>query len=292
MLSSISGQNDPWAQLAALRAAQSTSQASPSSGSAATTATPFSAGSSVNGTAGNAITGGAFPTLSSGLLSQLLSFGSMSGNGVSGTSPSTGSAGVGFPSMPPAVPSTALPDGETGSGNLISNLFASLQSMISNIGGSLAPAGSTASSTDAAGTTATGSAATAGSSAATGSSGTSGLGGGLLQGLQSIAADLVGSGRASASSPADTTASNGPIGMPVGGPMFLPWNGGTAAGDTASSASITSSTSATGSTSTTASAQGANNALMQQISRALTAYMQSVAGGSSTIGASLTGVSA
>ena len=61
MLSSISGQNDPWAQLAALRAAQSTSQASQSSGSATTQATLFSAGSSANGTSGNAITGGLSP---------------------------------------------------------------------------------------------------------------------------------------------------------------------------------------------------------------------------------------
>ena len=173
----------------------------------------------------------------------------------------------------------------------MSNLFASLQSLISNIGGSLAPA----SSTDAAGTTATNSTTTTGSAAASGSSGTistSGLGGGLLQDLQSIAADFGGSSTASAGSPTDAVASNSPIVMPVGGPMFLPWNGGAAAGDTASSASATSSTSATGSTSTTASAQGTNNALMQQISQALAAYMHSIAGESSTIGASLTGVSA
>jgi hypothetical protein len=184
-----------------------------------------------------------------------------------------------------------MPDGETGPGSLMSNLFASLQSLISNIGGSLAPASSTA----AAGTTAANSTTTTGSSAATGSSGTvspSGLGDGLLQDLQSIVADFSGSGTASAGSPTDRTASNGPIGMPVGGPMFLPWNGGGAAGDTASSATITSSTSAIGSTSTTAPVQGANNALMQQISQALAAYRQSIAGENSTIGASLAGVSA
>src|SRR5208282_5475058 len=97
--------------------------------------------------------GGAFPTLSSGLMSQLLSFGGVSGDGASGALPSAGSTGVGFPSGPPAVPSTALPDGETGPGSLMSDLFASLQSLISNIGDSLAPTGST----DAASTTFTGS---------------------------------------------------------------------------------------------------------------------------------------
>jgi hypothetical protein len=285
MLSSISGQNDLWAQLAALRAAQSAAQSSQSSGSAATAATPFSAGSSANtsadGTSGSAITGGAFATLSSGLMSQLLSFGGVSGDGASGAWPGAGSVGVGFPSGPPAVPPTALPDGETGPGSLMSNLFASLQSLISNLGGSLG----SASSTDAAGTT---------SPAATGSSdtgGTSGLSSALLQDLQSIAADLGGSGTASAGSPTDTTAWNGPIGMPVGGPMFLPWNGG-GSGDGAAAGDTASSTSSTGSTSTTASVQSANNALMQQISQAVAAYMQSIAGESSTLGASLTGVSA
>jgi hypothetical protein len=305
MLSSISGQNDPWAQLAALRAAQSASQSSPSSGSAATTATPFSAGSSAsssaNGTSGGAITGGAFPTLSSGLMSQLLSFGSVSGDGASGAWPSTGSVGVGFPSGPPAVPPTALPDGETGPGSLMSNLFTSLQSLISNLGSSLASS-SSSSSTDAAGTTTTDSttsATTTGSSAAAGSSGTvstSGLGSALLQDLQSITSDFGGSGTTSAGSPTDTTAWNGPNGLPVGGPMFLPWNGGAsgdgaAAGDTASSTSA-SSASTTGSNPTTASMQSANNALMQQINQAISAYMQSIAGDSSTIGASLTSVSA
>jgi hypothetical protein len=37
---------------------------------------------------------------------------------------------------------------------------------------------------------------------------------------------------------------------------------------------------------------GANNALMQQVSQAVSAYMQSFSGGSSTIGASLPGISA
>jgi hypothetical protein len=85
MPSSVSGQNDLWAQLAAIQSAQSASafgQGGTSPATAATTPPPM---------------------LSSGLLSQLLSLGGVFGGGADGTSGITqgsGSSGVAFPIGP------------------------------------------------------------------------------------------------------------------------------------------------------------------------------------------------
>ena len=207
MLSSVSGQNDLWAQLAAIRAAQSAStstfgQGGTSPGTAATTPPADAA-------PGSTVTASTTPMLSSGLLSQSLSLGGVFGggeNGTNGITQGSGSSGVGLPGGAPSFPPPGPSDVEAGSGS-IANLFADLQSLVSNLGGSLASAGTidaasttgASNSTDASDTisalsTTSGSNATAASLVGTG--GTIDLSAALVQELQSISADLGGNGAA------------------------------------------------------------------------------------------------
>jgi collagen type I alpha len=296
MLSSVSGPNDLWAQLAAIRAAQSASaftfgQGGTSPATAATTPPADAA-------PGSTVTATTTPMLSSGLLSQLLSLGGVFGGGANGTSGITrgsGSSGVGFPGGAPSFPPPRPSDVEAGSGS-IANLFADLQSLGSNLGGSLASAGTTdaasttgaSNSTDASGTinaSSTTSASNATAASLVGTGGTIDLSAALLQELQSISADLGGNRAAQPGAAVGGTVSSG---------LTVPPD---ATGNTSGDSTASNDTNAggigsgTGSTSTAASPQSPTDLLMQQIAQAVTADMQSFAGGGTTLGTSPTSIS-
>jgi hypothetical protein len=279
VLSAISHQQDLWAQLAAMRAAQSPAVSSQTGTSAAAMMTGTATGSGAS-----TIASGTSPLLSDDLMAQFLSFGGVEAN-TAQPPPSSMTAPGGAPSGMPTV-ATAAP---AGPGDGVGNLFADLTSLISH----LSDASAAANANDGATTTAATTAATgtdntpiAGNA---GTATTGDLGAALLQDLQSIASDVSGSGTAVANGDWGTVGSNGTIVMPPQGgfPSWDPSVPGIGSATATTNGTSTSSTAASGSTALT---QTQNDTLTQQIAQAVAAYMQSISGQTNSLGSVLSGI--
>jgi len=284
MLSSISAQRDLWEQLAAMRAAQPAALPTTAAAPAATALTAPAAGAAGSSTTGTS------PILSDDLMAQFLSFGGVDTEAVSASQP-----GIGVPGDTAAA--TAATTGTTASGGL-GNLFADLTSLISHLSdASAAASGGDTATTTAEGTTSAsattgGTTSTDGSTAidGTGLDSASALSAALVQDLQSIASDVSGAGSIFANGNTDSASNGTMVGMPPGPPFggMPSWDPSTSSvAATAAGTTGTAATTGTVATTGAASAQNPSDALLQQIGQAVAAYMQSIAGQSSGLGASL-----
>ncbi len=280
MLSSISAQRDLWEQLAAMRAAQPAAlpmtAAAPAASALSATAAAGAAGSSTTGTS---------PILSDDLMAQFLSFG-----GVDAEAGSASPSGIGVPGDAAATAPTGAMTGTTASGGL-GNLFADLTSLISHLSDASAATGGVDAATTAAEAATSGSVTTGGTISADGSSAidsASALSAALVQDLQSIASDVSGTGAIFANGNADSASNGTMAGMPPGTPFGGMPSWDPSASSVAAMAASTNGTAARAAAPTgAASAQNPSDVMLQQIGQAVAAYMQSIAGQSSGLGASL-----
>ena len=197
-----------------------------------------------------------------------------------------------MPGNTAAAAPTGVLTGTTAPGGL-GNLFADLTSLISHLSDATAAASGVDAATTPESGAATGDATTGGTTtgsttSADGSTAldsASALSAALVQDLQSIASDVSGTGSIFANGNPDSLVSAGTVlGMPPAPPF-----GGLPSWDPSAPSVATSAAGTDGTAATTGAAAAPNpsDALLQQIGQAVAAYMQSIGGQSSALGASL-----